>query len=244
MKTAIISDIHSNYAALESVMARIDTLRCDRIICPGDIIGYCADPNEVADIIRERCIVSIRGNHDIALLDPREAEDFNRYAQEAIFWTRGELSSENMHFMRTLKDQEQLDDIIIAHGSLLDPDEYVFSPFQAARSLEIAPCRLSVVGHTHYPEVYRYEPSSGLCRDILSNEGEVELEEGFRYLVNSGSVGQPRDGDWRAAFAVYDNEDHGKVWLHRVEYDVHATSDKIKQVGLPKMLADRLFEGR
>ena len=244
MKTAIISDIHSNLAALDSVLARIESLNCDRIICLGDIVGYGAEPNEVTNKIRDRSILNIRGNHDVALLDPRQAETFNRYAQEAIFWTRGELTSENTQFLRSLKDQEQLDDMILAHGSLLDPDEYIFSPFQAARSLEIAPCRLTLVGHTHFPEIYKFEPSTGLCRDILANEGEIELEEGFKYLVNSGSVGQPRDGDWRAAFAVYDNEGHGMVYLHRVEYDVHSTAERIKQVGLPSLLADRLFEGR
>ena len=244
MKTAIISDIHSNLAALESVLACIDSLACDRLICCGDIVGYAADPNEVTAKLRAAVTIAIRGNHDVALLDPRMAEGFNTYAREAIFWTRGELSAENTDYLRALKDQEQLDDIILAHGSLLDPDEYIFSPFQAARSLEIAPCRITAVGHTHYPEVYRYTPSDGLCRDILASEGAIDLEEGFRYLVNAGSVGQPRDGDWRAAFAVYDNQGPGKIELHRVEYDVHTTAEKIRKVGLPSLLADRLFEGR
>lgn len=244
MRTAIISDIHSNLPALESVLARIDTLDCDRIICCGDIVGYAAHPNEVVEKVRDLAAITIRGNHDMALLDPREAETFNKYAREAIFWSRGTLTQENIEYLRSLRDQEQIDDIILAHGSLLDPNEYVFSPFQAARSLEIAPCRNTAVGHTHYPEVYRFEPSTGLCRDIIASEGEIELEEGYRYLINAGSVGQPRDGDWRAAFAVYDDSGSGKVEIHRVEYDVHSTTEKIKEVGLPTLLADRLFEGR
>ncbi len=244
MKTAIVSDIHSNLPALESVLARIDALACDRIICCGDIVGYAAQPNEVIEKVKSLAAVAIRGNHDMALLDPREAEGFNTYAREAIFWSRGVLSQESLDYLRSLRDQEQIDDIIMAHGSLLDPDEYIFSPFQAARSLEIAPCRITAVGHTHYPEVYRYTSETGLCRDILASEGEVELEEGYRYLINAGSVGQPRDGDWRAAFAVYDNESPGRVQIYRVEYDVHAATEKIKEVGLPALLADRLFEGR
>jgi len=229
---------------LHSVISRIDAIACDRVICCGDIVGYCAQPNEVTEKIRGLVAIAVRGNHDMALLDPREAESFNTFAREAIFWTKGLLTQENLEYLRTLRDQEQIDDIILAHGSLLEPNEYIFSPFQAAKSLEIAPCRITAIGHTHYPEVYRYEPSTGLCRDIIASEGEVELEEGYRYLVNAGSVGQPRDGDWRAAFAVYDTEGFGKVELHRVEYDVHSATEKIIEVGLPSMLADRLFEGR
>jgi len=244
VRTAIVSDIHSNLPALESVLAKIDSLDIAKIICCGDIIGYGAHPNEVIDKLKNRATVSIRGNHDVALLDPREAEAFNNFAREAIFWTRAALTQENIDWLKSLKDQQQTDDIIMAHGSLLDPDEYLYSPFQAAKSLEIAPCRMTAVGHTHYPEVYRFEPSTGLCRDILASEGDIDLEEGFRYLVNAGSVGQPRDGDWRAAFAVYDDEGSGKVELLRLDYDVHTEIDKIKEVGLPVLLADRLFEGR
>lgn len=244
MKTAIISDIHSNFAALESVLAKIHSLACDRIICAGDIVGYAAEPNECTKKLQSILTIGVRGNHDMAALDPHQAEGFNPFAREAIFWTRSELQAESLDYLRKLRDQEQIDDMIIAHGSLLDPDEYVFSPFQAARSIEIAPTRITIVGHTHYPEVYQYTPSSGLCKDLIANEGDVELEEGFKYLVNPGSVGQPRDGDWRAAFAVYDSEGSGWVELHRVDYDVRATIDKINKVGLPSMLANRLYEGR
>ena len=244
VRTAIISDIHSNLPALESVLAKIDTLDIAKIVCCGDIIGYCAHPNEVIGKLRNILTVSIRGNHDVALMDPREAEAFNNYAREAIFWTRATLTLEHLDWLKGLKDQEQSGDIILAHGSLFDPDEYVYSPFQAAKSLEIAPCRMVAVGHTHYPEVYRFEPSTGLCRDILASEGELELEEGYRYMINAGSVGQPRDGDWRTAFAVYDDAGSGKIEIHRVDYDVHSAVDRIKDVGLPVMLGDRLFEGR
>ncbi len=244
MRTALITDIHSNLAALESVLNGIDAVGCDRIICLGDIVGYAAEPNQVLDKLRNLLALAVRGNHDIAALDPRQAEGFNKYAREAIFWTRGELTVENIDYLRGLRDQEQLDDIILAHGSLLDPDEYVFSPFQASQSLEIAPCRIAAIGHTHYPEVYRYSLSDEHSTEVLASEGEVELEEGYRYLINAGSVGQPRDGDMRATFAVYDDSGSGRVELHRVDYDIHTTADSIRKVGLPELLADRLFEGR
>lgn len=236
--------MHSNLAALQSVLGRIDSLKCDRVICCGDIVGYCAQPNEVIELVRENCTVSIRGNHDIAVLDPREAEDFNTIAREAIFWTRGELTTDNIDYLRSLKDQEKIDDIILAHGSLLDPDEYIYTPHQAGKSLEIAPCRITAVGHTHYPEVYKYIPSTGLSRDLIASEGDVTLEEGARFMINAGSVGQSRDGDWRAAFAVYDDEGSGMVEIYRVDYDVQSTMESIRRVGLPGMLADRLLEGR
>jgi len=244
LKTAIISDPHSNLEALESVLGFIKSLGCDRIICLGDLVGYGANPDEVTTRVRKEAILVIRGNHDLALLDPREAEDFNVYAREAIFWQRGVMTEENISYLRSLKDQEQIDDIIVAHGSLLDPNEYIFSPFQAARSLEIAPCRITAVGHTHFSEVYRFDPSVGLAKEILAGEGEVELEEGYKYMINPGSVGQPRDGDWRAGFAVYDDEEGGRIKIYRVEYDVQEAAEKIKKVGLPSLLADRLFEGR
>jgi len=244
MKTAIISDIHANFAALKSVLAKIDAIKCDRIICCGDLIGYGADANEVIDLVKNVSALTIRGNHEIAVLDPRQAETFNTIAREALFWTRSELTVENNDFLRNLRDQEQLDDIILAHGSLLDPDEYIYTPLQAGKSLEIAPCRITAVGHTHYPEIYRYMPSTGLCRDLIASEGFIELEEGYRYLINAGSAGQPRDGDWRASFAVYDDGGSGAIELVRVDYDVHATMDSIKKAGLPEMLADRLLEGR
>jgi putative phosphoesterase len=244
VKTAIISDIHSNLPALVSVLAKIDALGADRIVTCGDLVGYGAQPNEVIDKVKDLLAIAIRGNHDTGILDPREAETFNRFAREAIFWTRGALTKENTDYLRKLKDQERIDDIILAHGSLLDPDEYIYTPFQAARSLELSPCRITAIGHTHYPEIYRYEPATGLCRDILSSEGEVELEEGYRYLVNVGSVGQSRDGDWRAGFALYNTEGRGMVTIHRVEYDVRGAIEKINEVGLPSMLADRLYEGR
>lgn len=231
-------------AALSSVLRGIDALTCDRVICMGDIVGYAAEPNEVLDKLRNIATVTVRGNHDIAALDPGQAEGFNKYAREAIFWTRGVLTAENIEYLRSLRDQEQIDDIIMAHGSLLDPDEYVFSPFQAAQSLQIAPCRITAIGHTHYPEVYKYSPSEERCDEALASEGEVELEEGFRYLINAGSVGQPRDGDMRASFVIYDNDGPGKIEIRRVDYDIHSTAEKIKKVGLPALLADRLFEGR
>ncbi len=244
MKTALITDTHANLAALESVLNGINALGCDRIICLGDMVGYAAEPNETLDKLRDALTIAVRGNHDIAALDPGQAEGFNTYAREAIFWSRGVLTTENQDYLRSLRDQEQIDDIIMAHGSLLDPDEYVFSSFQAAQSLQIAPCRITAIGHTHYPEVYRYSPSEERCEEVLTSEGEVVLEEGYRYLINAGSTGQPRDGDMRASFVIYDSKGSGRIEIHRVDYDIHATVEKIIKTGLPKLLADRLFEGR
>lgn len=244
MKTAIIADIHGNHPALEAVMEKITALDIDRIICAGDIIGYGASPNEVTDIVRESAYVSIRGNHEDALFDPAESASFNSHAKHVIDWTLDALTAENLIYLKRLEHTARVGDITMAHGSLLDPDEYVSTPFHAARSLDIAKTKITVVGHTHQSEVYRFNLETEMCVDILRLEGKVELDEKYRYMINPGSVGQPRDGDTRASFAVYDDDGDGSVEIFRVIYDIDLAAKKIIESGFPEMLAERLYEGR
>ncbi len=245
MRVAVVSDIHGNLPALEAVMSRIESEKADILLCCGDIIGYCAEPGACIDLIQSKATRCIRGNHEVALLDPRHADAFNEYAREAIYWTKGVLSNAQMDFIKSLSDSARWEDFVLAHGSLLDPDEYVFSEHQASASLEVMPCRIGCIGHTHYPEAYAMDTDGMVISnpDDVFGEGRFELQDGYRYLVNVGSVGQPRDGFNHASFCLFDL---GESWaeLIRVEYDIGRTADAIKEAGLPEILGQRLYQGR
>jgi putative phosphoesterase len=245
MRVAVVSDIHGNLPALEAAMSRIESETVDALLCCGDIVGYGADPGPCIDIIRAKATRCIRGNHEVALLDPRQADAFNEYARESLYWTKGSLDQAQMDFIKGLTDNARWEDFILAHGSLLDPDEYVFSEHQAAASLEVTPCRIACIGHTHYPEAYAMTPEDEIISnpDDIFGEGRFELQDGLRYLVNTGSVGQPRDGDNRGSFCLFDLTE-GWADLIRVEYDISRAAEAIERAGLPPILAQRLYQGR
>lgn len=224
MKYAVISDIHANLEAFLSVLAEIDSLRPDAVICLGDIVGYGADPNACADIIRERNIPSVTGNHDAAAAGVTEPWNFNEAAREAVLWTRGELTDENREFLAGLPDRIETEDFLAVHGAISDPDKYILSFRDAEPEFGLmGDYRLCFFGHTHVPADHR-------------SPGGPE-----RRLVNPGSVGQPRDRDPRAAFLVYDTE--SGIERRRAEYDIRPAQRKIIGSGLDPQLAERLSYG-
>lgn len=245
MRVAVVSDIHGNLPALETVLSRIESEGADALLCCGDLVGYGANPGECIDIIQSKATRCIRGNHEVALLDPRHADAFNEYAREAIYWTMGELSKSQMDYIKSLSDGARWEDIILAHGSLLDPDEYVFSEHQADANLNVMPCRIGCIGHTHYPEAYAMDPDGMVISnpDDVFGEGIFELLDGYRYLINVGSVGQPRDGYNNASFCLLDMNG-ASAELIRVEYDIGRAVEAIKESGLPEILGQRLYQGR
>ncbi len=231
MLIALISDIHSNLEALEAVWKKVE--KADAILCMGDLVGYGANPNEVVEFfreqMREREILCVRGNHDNAIAFGADW-GFNPYAREAVRWHQRVMKSENLEFLRRLPVRQLFtDDIgrsyLIIHGSPRAPlDEYLFpwfpeSEFRAVLSY-VRQDDL-IVGHTHV---------------------QMLVEIGGRRIINPGGVGQPRDGDWRAAYAFLDTE-KGEVIFKRVEYDVQKAAMKIIEAGLPRFLAERLYEG-
>ena len=243
MRTAVIADIHANLEALQAVLARIEVLRAHETVCLGDIVGYNADPNECVDIMRTRNIRCILGNHDACAAGLEEPDGFNPFARRAVLWTRAELTDENRLFLRNLPREQRVGDIFLFHGSIHDTNRYILYMSDAADNFtQLAGMGNSLwigfFGHTHVRAVlyyYQKAVSFELAPDL-------KLEEEKRYLINPGSVGQPRDGDPRASFLVYDADDR-RVTFNLVEYDVHACQDKIIRAGLPSWLAERLASG-
>jgi diadenosine tetraphosphatase ApaH/serine/threonine PP2A family protein phosphatase len=243
----ILSDIHANLEALDAVLARTPADTWDRLIVLGDLVGYGAAPNPVIDRVRELApFAIIRGNHDKAACGLEDGANFNHVARVAAQWTGDTLTAENREYLRSLPAGPAIIDehVEICHGSPFDEDHYIFDAEDAWRALQAGTRQLCLFGHTHLPVVFRLE---GEVFDGFLPDGEADMDlplrAGVRYVVNPGSVGQPRDGDPRAAFALYDSEDLTLV-LRRVPYAVDAAQRRILGAGLPASLANRLAVGR
>ena len=258
MRYLVISDIHANLEALEATLEA--TNNCDRVLVLGDLVGYGADPNAVIDRVRALPTAAIiRGNHDKVSTGIDGIEGFNPVARSAVEWTAGALTTENRAWLATLPQGPVLvDDLTeICHGTPYDEDQYVFDQADALRAIRSAQRPLCLYGHTHVPAVYtlkeRHAPgrqSRSLREDIVEGTAPVRdspfgitLDGHFRYLVNCGAVGQPRDGDPRAAYGVLDTAARS-VTIMRTPYDVAAAMAKIVAAGLPDVLARRLGAGR
>jgi len=241
LQYAIISDIHANLEALEVVLGRIDQHNVDQIVCLGDVVGYNANPNECADIVRGRGIPTICGNHDAVACGIEEPWGFNPIALSAALWTREHLSKENLEWLQGLPDNLPFEDILATHGSPMDRDCYMFTwedvlPHLA--HLVEHNYTLCFFGHTHSPGIYS---SDGMYS--LDEDAKFSLNDGKRYFINPGSVGQPRDGNAHAAFGLYDSEKREFEQV-RVAYPVAQAADRITKAGLPAFLAERLYLGR
>ena len=243
----ILSDIHANLEALEAVLDAAPDGTWDHAVVLGDLVGYGASPNPVIDLVRAlNPIAIIRGNHDKAACGIEDGSNFNHVARVAALWTGESLTSENREFLRSLPAGPVTIDehVEICHGSPFDEDHYIFDTDDARRALDAGERPLCLFGHTHLPVVFR---RIGDTYDGFLPEGSVDtllsIEPEVRYMVNPGSVGQPRDGDPRAAFAIYDSRGP-EVVLRRVHYPVDAAQRRIISAGLPASLANRLAVGR
>jgi diadenosine tetraphosphatase ApaH/serine/threonine PP2A family protein phosphatase len=247
LRYLIISDIHANMDALEAVLSAFPPETWDRLVVLGDLVGYGASPNAVIDRVRALDPVAIiRGNHDKASCGIDDASNFNQIARVAAQWTCGTLTPDNREYLRNLPAGPLAIDsrVEICHGSPFDEDHYIFDADDAQRALDAGDKQLCLFGHTHLPVIFR---RTGSTYDGFIPEGDAEvdlsLEEGVRYVVNPGSVGQPRDGDPRAAFGLYES-DGPTLTLVRVPYAVDAAQRRIIAAGLPTTLANRLAVGR
>ncbi len=243
MRYAILSDVHANLEALEVVLEDILARRPEVILCLGDFVGYGPDPNGCVEALRPHLGGAVVGNHDLAALSDLDIGTFNPLAAAAILWTRDRLSAEVRVYLQGLPRQLMPDGFLAVHGSVRDPvEEYIFDAEIAEASFEAGNFHLCVVGHTHIPAVFVSEEGH-VTAAPLSPEHALHLDRDRRYIVNVGSVGQPRDGDPRAAYLWFDSEAQ-VASLMRLGYPLERTQKKMIEVGLPPMLAERLAVGR
>lgn len=246
MRYLIISDIHANWEALQAVLLRAEGAY-DRIVCCGDLVGYGPDPNPVADWVRANVEFLVRGNHDKAAVGLEDLDWFNPVAKAAAIWTSDELTPENREYVTQLaKGPLAVDGFQIAHGSPLDEDEYLIGATEVGHAFAYLDNNLTFFGHTHVQGGFL--AARGRLSAIVGPRAGAEssvlgLNPDDAYLINPGAVGQPRDGDPRAAYLIYDSHGHC-VDYYRTAYDIAAVQEKIVKAGLPTMLAERLAEGR
>ena len=246
MRYLIIADVHANLEALETVLAAAAGM-WDRALVLGDLVGYGASPNEVVDAIRALVPAAIiRGNHDKAACGLEDGSNFNHVARAAATWTSEILTPDNRTYLRELPSGPTPIDsrVEICHGAPFDEDHYIFDADDALRGLATASRPVCLFGHTPLPVVFHYENEmfDGYVPDV-NERHPVELQADAQYLINVGSVGQPRDGDPRAAFGIYD-DDAAVCYMHRVAYPVDGAQRRIMAAGLPASLANRLAVGR
>lgn len=246
MRYLILSDLHANWEALDAVVHDAAG-RYDQAICCGDLIGYGADPNAVVDWVRANCGVTVRGNHDKASTGLDDLEWFNPVAKNAALWTQRSLTPENVEWVRNLPTGPlDLDDFQILHGSPIDEDEYVIAANEAGQAFNYLQRRVAFFGHTHVQGGFIWNHSRVETIPRIPSRSErqiIEIDSECAYLLNPGSVGQPRDGDPRAGYVIYDSGAH-MVTFFRTEYDIAGAQKKIRDAGLPDVLADRLVLGR
>ncbi|MBI1955107.1 MAG: metallophosphoesterase family protein [Acidobacteria bacterium] len=248
MRILVVSDLHSNLEGLQAVLAAAQG-EYTQVVCCGDLVGYGPDPNSIVDWVRGNVSAVVRGNHDKVCCGIDDAAEFNEVAKAAAYWTRGQLTPENLQYLRDLLvgPLEVMGRFTILHGSPWDEDEYITASWEAAEVFQLLTHPVSFFGHTHLQGgFFRALSSPVQAISIPVGKGEtrrvMELKATHTYYVNPGSVGQPRDGDSRAGFAIYDTA--GFIEFGRTAYDLESTANKMRQVGLPELLARRLSLGR
>lgn len=239
-RIALFGDIHANLEGLTAVLDDAREAGCTDSICMGDIVGYNADPVACLERVRELNCPVIKGNHDDDASTTHSLESMNPVAATALTWTREQLDEEQKAYLRRLRMVRQVEDFTVVHSTLDQPAawNYVTNRFDAMSNFSYQFTQVCFHGHTHVPRVYA---KGSKVVEMLPDV--VEIEPDAKYFINVGSVGQPRDGDWRACYAIYDLQEK-RVIFRRVEYDIETAQRKIREAQLPEMLADRLADGR
>ena len=246
MRYLILSDIHANWEALEAVLAHAAG-KYDQVLCCGDLIGYGADPNAVAEWSRTNAAGVVRGNHDKASVGLDDLEWFNPVARAAAIWTHQELTTENADYIRNLpRGPLAFEGFEMVHGSPLDEDEYILGAADAGLVFGYLEKPLTFFGHTHLQGgfILNHARVETIGKTPADEERQtLEIDPDCAYMINPGSIGQPRDGDPRAAYVLFNPEESFLIF-YRVPYDVGKAQEKIRRAGLPPLLADRLAAGR
>lgn len=241
MRWGIFADIHGNLEALNTVLTALGKECIDKYLCLGDIVGYGASPGECISEIKKINPVTIAGNHDWAAVNLFNTSYFNPHAKAAVLWTQQFLSYEDKQFLKRLELVYQKDELTLVHGSLDNPEqfEYIFDTSSARQTFELLHTGICFIGHTHTPVIFIKEGEDY----GYSFQARLKLNIRQTYIVNAGSVGQPRDGNPQASYVVYDSE-RGELQIKRIAYDIQKAQKKIIQAGLPRNLAERLEIGR
>lgn len=242
MRYAIISDIHSNLEALTAVLSHIKNNKVDKILCLGDIVGYGPNPNECAALVKSTSALSILGNHDFACIEQSEIEYFNQFARQAVYWTIENLSEISYSFISQLPLCENIDNFYLVHASPDQPSHwnYILSIDQAIYNFSYFDAQICLIGHSHIPVIFVETTQKNY---LIKRESYLKINKGERYLINIGSVGQPRDYNPNAAYALLDTTTK-EFHLYRVPYDFKKTQQKMRKKGLPDFLIERLGTGR
>ncbi|MGH1362347.1 MAG: metallophosphoesterase family protein [Calditrichia bacterium] len=239
MKYAIISDIHGNVEALKNVLTHLESEEVSSIICLGDVVGYGPKPNECVELVKEHTDVCLMGNHDHAVLGLTDVNHFNQYARDAVLWTRRTMTQYNKSYLENMPFISTAGDAMFVHATPVQPKEwhYIFSAEDARRNLDAIKQKVAFIGHSHIPVIFSYNEG-------VMDEEDITLDlSKDRYIVNVGSIGQPRDGDPRSCFVIYDSDTTSLRYV-RLEYPVETTYQQIIDSQLPSFLAMRLFAGQ
>jgi predicted phosphodiesterase len=241
MRYAVLSDVHANLEALQAVLQDVDLKRIQNLLFLGDAVGYGPNPNECVELLIERCKILLAGNHDWGVLGRTDIAYFNEYARTAIEWTKEVLTKKNFKNLQSLPIQEKIEkeDMLLVHSTLREPQEwhYLLTLWDAEINFNYFNNKYCFLGHSHYPFIIERLPSG----ELVTYKDEAPKGQTERYIVNVGSVGQPRDGDPRASYAIVDDE---KMEIVRVPYDIEAVQKKMRKAGLPSLLIERLSVGR
>jgi diadenosine tetraphosphatase ApaH/serine/threonine PP2A family protein phosphatase len=242
MRIAMLSDVHGNRPAFDAVLSAIEEAAVEEIWCLGDLVGYGAQPDDCVALARDRCDVCLAGNHDLVVTGDIPLSDFSSSAAEAARWTQETISEETLAFLRGLKPLDPEREVALYHASPRDPVwEYVLTPWQADEGLDLAATRVSAVGHSHVALWFQRDAEGTMDGGQAAADLERDLSGG-EWLINPGGVGQPRDGDPRAAWLLLDTGSWAATWK-RVEYPIDEAARAIEEAGLPRLLAERLYSG-
>jgi predicted phosphodiesterase len=244
VKYLIFSDIHGNLEALEVVLEQIDVRKPDRVMCLGDVVGYGPNPNECIRRVTQSAQATIMGNHDHAVLGLTDIAYFNQYAKKAVLWTREVLIEEHYDILRNYPFSISENNILFVHSTPLHPErwDYIFNPLEGQYYLHHLEEQVCFIGHSHQPLFFSQDQEGRIVSDRQPSF-ELSVQEGYKYIVNVGSVGQPRDGNPNASYAFYDT-DAKTIEVDRLAYDFTVTQQKMEEVNLPAFLIDRLAYGR
>jgi diadenosine tetraphosphatase ApaH/serine/threonine PP2A family protein phosphatase len=241
MRYAVFSDVHSNLEALTVVVADIEQKKIDDVMFLGDAVGYGPNPNECIDILVGRCKILLAGNHDWGVLERTDITYFNEYARYAIEWTKGVLTKKNNNILKSLpvRKESRGEDILFVHSTPKEPEEwhYLLTLWDAEINFQYFDNKFCFLGHSHQPFIIERLPSG----ELISYKGAARIKKSSRYIINVGSVGQPRDGDPRTCYAIIDSKD---IEIMRVPYDIERVQEKMRKELLPPVLIERLSVGR